>query len=224
MALGTHWARAMAAYCTFSGSYYDPSPWTEQVCAADYEVPQGCPIHFVTGAQIDLSHVMAERVAADGTATDTASTATIDGEDDRTFLLPDEFSCDCAQTLTAITFQHVVVSVPAAVAGESVRLSGIAFSGGGDEVLITAPAACPQVEWPTEYEVALACDRCPMDPDGSGSDHHGDGPFGLDVGGCAAGGGDASLLVVAMAAFLPLVRRRRSGRVRATCGADSAGS
>ena len=209
----------MAAYCTFSGSYYDPSPWTEQVCAAEYEVPQGCPIHFVTGAPIDPANVKAERVAANGDVTQTASTTTIDGADQRTFLLPDEFSCDCAQTPTTIAFSHVSVSVPAAVAGESVRLWG--FSGSGDEVMITAPAACPTVEWPTDYEVALACDRCPEPPPDSGNSH-GDGPFGIDAG-CSAGGGDASLLVVAMAAVLPLVRRRRSGRVRASCGADSAG-
>jgi uncharacterized protein (TIGR03382 family) len=211
-----------AAYCMYSGSYYDPAPWTEQVCGADYEVPQGCPIHFVTGAPLDPANVRAERVAANGDVTQTPSTATIDGEDDRTFLLPDEFSCDCAETLTTIAFQHVSVAVPAAVAGESVRLWGVAVSGGEDEVMITAPAPCPVVEWPTDYEVGLACDRCPPPPDNSGGSH-GDGPFGVDVGGCAAGGGDASLLLVAVAAFLPLVRRRRSGRVRASCGADSAG-
>lgn len=209
----------MAVYCQFTGSYYDPSPWTEQVCAADYEVPQGCPIHFVTGAAIDPANVMAERVAANGDVTETSNTATIDGEDDRTFDLPDEFSCDCAREPVAIAFQHVSVTVPNAVAGESVRLWGF---GGEHEVTITAPAACPQVEWPTDYEVGLACDRCPDPPDNSGGSH-GDGPFGIEVGGCAAGGSDASLLVVAMAAFLPLVRRRRSGRVRASCGADSAG-
>lgn len=211
--------RDMAVYCTFSGSYYDPSPWTEQVCAAEYEVPQGCPIHFVTGAAIDPKNVMAERVAANGDVTETASTATIDGEDDRTFDLPDEFSCDCAREPVTIAFSHVSVSVPAAVAGESVRLWGAAFSGGEHEVMIIAPGPCPAVEWPTDYEVALACDRCPEPPP---DNLHGDGPFGIDAG-CNAGGGDASLLLVAMAAFLPLVRRRRSGRVRASCGADSAG-
>lgn len=222
MALGTQLPDDMALYCQFSGSYYDPSPWTEQTCSSEYEVPQGCPFHFTTGAQIDPTQLRTDRVAADGTSTEASNTATIDGEDQRTFLLPDEFSCDCAQTPTTITFEHVSVTVPAAVAGESVRVWGFSF-GGGHEVAITSPGPCPTVEWPTDYEVGLACDRCPMDyDDGSGNSH--DGPFGVDIGGCAVGGGDASLLVVALAGVLPLVRRRRSGRVRARCGADSAGS
>ena len=60
---------AAMAYCTFSGSYYDQAPWTEQVCAADYQVPAGCPIHFVTGAELTPANVVTQTVATDGTRT-----------------------------------------------------------------------------------------------------------------------------------------------------------
>jgi MYXO-CTERM domain-containing protein len=196
----------MPVTCDFYGSYYQPEPWG-QACAVDVAVPEGCPIHFVTGTPINPAYITAERVAANGTATDTPNTATVIGTELVSFSVMDVSSCDCHQTSIGVEFQHVQVDVPAAVAGESVRLSGISYQSGAYEVQITAAGPCPAPEWPTEYHAALACDRCPeMDSDGDGipdpDDPHDDSA------GCAVGG-DPSVILVGLA-LLPFVRRRRA--------------
>lgn len=200
----------MAVYCDFYGSYYDAEPWTHEVCPADVAVPEGCPIHFSTGAPIDPAHIMAQRVAANGIAMDTPSTAMSVGTELVTFSVMDVFSCDCHQTSVAAQFDHIEVDVPAALAGETVRLYGTAYEGGTYEVQITAAAPCPTPDWTAEYHAALACDLCPTDPD---MDSDGDGvPDDIDTsddsGGCAVGG-DPSVILVGLA-LLPLVRRRRA--------------
>jgi len=200
----------MAGICMFSGSYYDPQPWTHQVCAVEASVPEGCPIHVVTGAQIDTANVTAQRISG-MTMTDTPASATIIGTDLRSFTVPDEFSCDCAPTGIAVDFDHLSIAVPAAVAGYTIRLWGISYQAGQYEVTITAPAACPTPDWPTDYQVALSCDRCPEDPDtggGSGSGNDPDDLFGDgSEGGCSVGSEPS--LVVLVAVMLPLTRRRR---------------
>ena len=185
----------MAGVCEFTGSYYEPSPWTDRPCAVDYSVPEGCPMHFVTGASIDPANVMAYRISANQELTPTASTATIEGSDVAKLWVMDVASCDCEYTTVEVAFSHVAVDVPAAVAGERVQL----FGGFGDyEVAITEAGPCPTPQWPTGYWASLACDRCPedpidpTDPDGSST-------------GCSAGGEPSALLV---AAILALVRRR----------------
>src|SRR4051812_1173384 len=113
---------AAMAYCTFSGSYYDQTPWTAQVCAADYQAPAGCPIHFVTAAPLTPGDVTTQTVATDGTPTPTPSTPTLAGPDPRTFSLPDEFSCDCALESVTINFERVVVDIPAANPGDTIEV------------------------------------------------------------------------------------------------------
>lgn len=197
----------MAVYCDFYGSYYDPDPWTHQACMVDVAVPEGCPIHFVTAAPIDPAQIVAQRVDTNGTATDTPSTATIIGSDQATFSVMDVTSCDCHQTNIGVEFDHIEVDVPAARAGETVYLQGIAFQSGSLAVQIDPAGPCLAPEWPTEYHAALACDRCP-DPDSDGdgvpdSDDRND-----NSAGCAVGG-DPSLILVGLA-LLPFVRRRRA--------------
>jgi len=189
----------MGAYCTFTGSYYDPAPWTNEACPVDAAVPEGCPIHFVTGAPIDPAHITAERVS-NQLVMPTASTATIIGSDEVTFSVMDVMSCDCAQTNVHVSFSHVSVDVPDAVAGESVRLQGVAYSAPDYEVAITAPGPCPTPDWPSGYQAGLACDLCPIDPDGDPNTPNG------SEGGCSAGGEPSLLLFAAAALF---VRRRR---------------
>ena len=199
-------AEGMALYCDFSGSYYDPEPWTHQACAVDVAVPEGCPIHLVTGAQINPAYVMAQRVTSNGVATDTPSTLTSVGADHESFWVMEVNSCDCHFTTVAVTFEHLEIDVPGAVAGETVRLWGL-LQGNGYEVQITAPGPCPTPEWPTEYSAALACDRCP-EPDNDGDGIPDDIDTHDDNAGCAVGG-DPSVILVGLA-LVPFMRRRRA--------------
>lgn len=203
----------MPVVCTFSGSYYDQTPWTEQACAVEYVVPAGCPVHFVTAAPIMPSDITAEKVAMDGSSTPVSSTASIVGTDSQGFVLPDEFSCDCAPTSVTINFQRFQVAVPTAQPGDGIV---VRFPGQGQTVGFDIGAAgpCPAPEWPTEYDVGLACDRCPVDPgNDAGSDPHGDEPLGIH--GCSTGS-DPSLLALSALALLPLARRRATDRSRRT--------
>ena len=202
-----HFAQGMAVTCDFYGSYYDAAPWTHEVCPADVAVPEGCPIHFSTGAPIDPAHITAQRVAANGTATDTPSTATSVGSEQVTFSVMDVYSCDCHQTNVAVQFEHIAVDVPGAVAGDTVRLWGTAYEGGTYEVQITAAAPCPAPDWSAVYHAALACDICPeMDTDGDGIPDPDDPPD--EASGCVVGG-DPSVILAGLA-LLPFMRRRRA--------------
>ncbi|HTL33418.1 MAG TPA: hypothetical protein VL326_09845 [Kofleriaceae bacterium] len=194
----------MSVYCDFYGSYYDPDPWTHKACAVEYSVPEGCPMHFSTGAPIDLAHVAA-KLSSGGSLMDAPSTAMNIGSDQVTFSVMDVNSCDCHQTSIGVEFQHVEVDVPDARAGDIVYLQGTAFESGEYSVEIGPAGPCPTPEWPTEYHAALACDRCPVD-----GDTNGDGVPDLDNDdvGCAVGG-DPSVILVAFA-LAPLVRRRRA--------------
>jgi hypothetical protein len=155
----------MNAVCDYSGSYYDQTPWTEHACAAEDTVPAGCPVHFVIGAELDPSLISAVRLESDGTTTPLASTASLVDTVTKTFTLPDEFSCDCAPTQTAIAFQRFAVVVPDATAGDTIAIQ--IYGGTIDAAYgITAAASCPADVWPSDYEVALACDRCSQEPDG----------------------------------------------------------
>lgn len=196
----------MALYCDFSGSYYDQAPWTHEPCMAETSVPAGCPVHFVTGAPIDPQQLQAFLLQSDGTKPQTPSSATVVGSDDRTFTLPDEFSCDCTPTQVGISFQRIAVDIPAATAGDSVTLWGVGYEAGPLEIEFTAPAPCPEPQWPEQYSVGLACDRCP-DPDTDGDGVPDDQESDFDVG-CAVGG-DPSVILAGLA-LLPLLRRRRT--------------
>jgi MYXO-CTERM domain-containing protein len=180
----------MTVACTFEGSYYDLAPWAEHACEVEPAVPEGCPVHFVI-AEVDLANIQVSLLSG-GTTTQVASTASLVGTDPHSFLLPDEFSCDCAPTATTIIFQQIAVMIPSAVEGDTVEVEGLDFQ-------ITAPAACPPPSWPTDYEVGLACDRCPMNTSGGGLG-----------GGCTAAGGAPPLALAALA-LLPFLRRRRRG-------------
>ncbi len=193
----------MVVSCDFYGSYYDADPWTHQACMVDVAVPEGCPIHFVAAAPIDPTQITAQRSAANGTVIDTPSTATIIASDQVTFSVMDVSSCDCHQTNIGVEFDHLEVDVPAARAGETVYLQGIAFQSGSLAVQIDPSGPCPAPEWPTEYHAAIACDVCP-DPD---SDDDGATDSDDNSAGCAVGG-DPSVILVGLA-LLPFVRRRQ---------------
>lgn len=138
--------------CDYSGSYYDPSPWTEHACTAQYEVPAGCPIDVVTANDPTLFTV--SRGGAD-----VASSSTVVDTVTQTFTIPDEFSCDCAPTDIAVGFHRVAITVPDAAAGDVLTVGM-----GGDRFDFSIVAAAPCVTaWPDGYTVALACDRCPTD-------------------------------------------------------------
>ncbi|HUS33137.1 MAG TPA: hypothetical protein VMZ53_31765 [Kofleriaceae bacterium] len=194
----------MPLTCDFTGSYYDPAPWTERPCAAEYSVPEGCPIHFVTGAPMPFDgwNLSAQVISPDGTGTLASSTTKSIGSDEQDFTVMDTLSCDCAWTTMHVSFQHMEVDVPSAVAGDSVILWGAGVQS-QFEIEITAAAPCPTPEWPTEYRAGLACDRCPEPVDED--DDHWDGPGDFDVG-CSAGG-DPSLLLAGLV-LLPFLRRR----------------
>lgn len=194
--------------CTYTGSYYDPAPWTESACVADEMVPAGCPVHFVIGTQLPDGSVTADRVGSGGTTTPLASTTTLVDTVTQTFSLPDEFSCDCAPTETAIGFSRYAVAVPGAKAGDVIGLEigGISTP---FAYQIVAAGPCPAPDWPTDYEVALACDRCPgsdVPPDGG---LPGDPVTPPEDHGCAVGGAPG---VLAALLLLPLARRRRVHR------------
>ena len=184
--------------CTYTGSYYDQTPWTESACAADDAVPAGCPVHFVIGAQLQPTDVMAERVGSDGTTTPLSSTTTLVDTVSQGFTLPDEFSCDCAPSGVGIQFGRYAVAVPDARPGDTI---GLDIAGAEPfTVQIAAAGTCPAPDWPTEYDVALACDPCTNPPPGDTP------PGDMDGHGCNAGGDAGAMLAVLL---LPLVGRRR---------------
>jgi uncharacterized protein (TIGR03382 family) len=179
--------------CTFIGSYYDPSPWTEQACSDQLSVPAGCPITFVTGADLVGSDVAMGLLGSDGRTTPIASTATLVDTVSQTFTLPDEDSCDCAPTPIAIPFERFSVAVPSAVAGDVLELDYLGFAGPPFQVQVTAAAPCGPLQWP-DVEISLACDRCPAQPS--------------DSNGCGAAG--APTLAIAGLALAMMLRRRRA--------------
>lgn len=166
--------------CDFYGSYYDPSPWTEQACFAQDEIPAGCPIDIVIAgdAVITVEDRDSSRVVVD--------TVT------KTFTVPDEGSCDCAPTELAVELQRIALTVDA-VEGDVVKLS---IAGRGYDFTMGAPGPCVTA-WPDDYAVALACDRCPGEPPVADPTS--------PAAGCNAGGGPSLLL-----GLLLIARRGRS--------------
>ena len=198
--------------CVFNGSYYDPTPWTEEACIIETSVPAGCPLHFVTGAMPSLSSVTVDLVASDGTMTQVASAATLVGTVSPSYVLPDELSCDCAPTPTTIPFERFAVAVPGAAAGETLEVQFPGYSGPPDEVEVGPAAACGTPQWPTDIQVALACDRCPPPPGDAPRDEAGVGTAPDPVHrGCDAGSG--SVLGVVGIALLSVRRRRARARL-----------
>ena len=194
--------------CTFYGSYYDPQPWAEQACMAEYSVPAGCPIHFVTAATVMPSDV----TVTDGSGSAAASTTTLVDSQVVQLDTIDVYSCNCDHTTESWTFQRFAVAAPSLQAGDYATISWPGFSGPAASVSITAAAACPTVEWPSSYVSAIACDRCPQDPIGSGSGSDpgsGAGPIfpSRNGSGCATGGSSS---LGAVLALLALRRRRAS--------------
>jgi uncharacterized protein (TIGR03382 family) len=190
--------------CDFGGSYYNPEPWVTTPCEIEVAVPEGCPIHFIAAGPLDLTNITTSRKPGNGEHEITPNTATVVGSDDVTFSVMDVWSCDCAQTNIGVSFQHIELDVPAAMAGDSVSIWG---TGTDHYVRIDAAGPCPTPEWPSGYSAALACDRCP-DPHDYGEDQDSGGdPFDVDVG-CTASSDASPLLLVAL--VLVMLRRRRS--------------
>jgi hypothetical protein len=191
----------MAVVCTYSGSYYDPAPWTERACRVEASVPEGCPVHFTISTAVDLATITASRIAPNGTDTPLASTASLVGTHSQEFLLPDEDSCDCALKSSTITFQQIAVTVPAAAVGDVIEIGPYSTEDGLLGIMVTPAAACPPPAWP-DYEIELACDPCDLAHPGA------------EGAGCAAGG--KSPVALALFALLPLARRRRATPAAAT--------
>lgn len=181
--------------CTFYGSYYDPYPWTEQACVVESYVPEGCPIHFTTAAGV---------MAADVTVNGSAGGATLVDTQDVALATIDVYSCDCPHVTEETVFQRFAVATTGLHAGDYATIGWPSASGPQMGAAITAAGPCPAVEWPSEYGTAIACDRCPVDPAGSGSGS-GSGGGSSHGGGCNAGGAPGySVAVLAL-----LARRRR---------------
>jgi len=191
--------------CTFYGSYYDPQPWTEQPCMVEYAVPQGCPVHFITAANVKASDI--EVMGGSGV---TPSTTTLVDTQVVPLDTLDVYSCNCDQITEVVTFQRFAVTAPSLVAGDYAEITWSGESGPTGSVLFQDPAACPPVEWPTTIEAAIACDRCPVDPIGSdGSGSGSDTVHPMHGGGCATGGGASIGVAFAVLALSGRGRRRR---------------
>lgn len=164
---------------------------------AEYSVPAGCPMHFVTAAEVMPSQVMVNGGSSTATLVDT-QVVQLD--------TVDVFSCSCDHVTQGVTFQRFAVTSQGLQAGDYASIDWVGYSGPVGSIAITAAGACPTVEWPTDYQAAIACDRCPVDPIGSDSGSgSGSGGGNGHGGGCAAGGTSS---VAAALALLALRRRR----------------
>ena len=176
----------MTLDCTYHGEYSTPQNWYG-ACAANAAVPEGCPIRFVTphaGAPLVIYRNGVELTSATSSSVIEATV----GADVRSV---DVYDCECVHISVPVQFDRIALTVPAAVAGDS-----IAFGGAGNaeesSIAITAAGPCPVAEWPTSFEQLTACDLCPMDPADPGHTPDGNG-------GCSTTGGGAGLVMLCLA-------------------------
>jgi len=185
-------ARTVYADCTYRNGYYDPG--LDGACVAETMAPSGCPVHFVTPHGQPAAMFTVHRGAQDVTLPATTSIVETIGVP---LSLVDPFDCDCAQTDATVPFDRQALMLTGAMAGDTVE-----FAPGhldvSQIVAITAAGPCPAVVWPTQFEVATQCDRCPQQPPSSSSS-------------CSTGGG-GDWLGVAIAIGLVTRRRRPHGR------------
>ncbi|HEY1811426.1 MAG TPA: MYXO-CTERM sorting domain-containing protein [Kofleriaceae bacterium] len=189
--------------CTFYGSYYDPAPWVDAACAATDSVPAGCPLPFVIDGELG-SNDIAVSVSRGSAAVPNDATLMFDGSDTEPIDgAKDVDSCTCDPEQVSATFDRYEVDVTPLEPGDQVVVA-IGGSNGGSlgtlTFVIDAAAACPVIDWPTEFDAGIACDTCPVDDNGSGA--VGDD----DPAGCNTSGG--APLWIGLAALV-LVRRRR---------------
>jgi MYXO-CTERM domain-containing protein len=193
--------------CTYTGGYSSPENWN-YACLAEATVPLGCPIYLV-----------APHGVVDVTATSTvvgrpyqpvtlASQTVLDDTVTEQMHTVDVYSCDCARETLAIQFDRLALSLTDAHEGDMLSVGASYGNPSQNMVTLEAAGPCPPPVWPTFFEQATACDRCPgYDPSPN-----------KDSGGCAAtgevGGLPAALLVAGL-----LAARRRRGSLSGSSGA-----
>jgi 1-acyl-sn-glycerol-3-phosphate acyltransferase len=183
--------------CTYTGSYYSPENWN-YACLAETTVPLGCPIYLVaphgvvdvtaTSTVIGRAYqpvTLASKTVLDDTVTEQMHTV-------------DVYSCDCARETLAIQFDRLALSLTDAHEGDMVSVGASYGNPSQNMVNIEAAGPCPPPVWPSFFEQATACDRCPG-YDSSPSQN---------AGGCATAGGLGGLPVVMLVAGLLVARRR----------------
>lgn len=185
--------------CTYTGSYSSPENWN-YACLAEATVPLGCPIYLV-----------APHGVVDVTATSTvigrayqpvtlASQTVLDATVTEQMHTVDVYSCDCARETLAVPFDRLVLSLTDAREGDTVSVGASYDNPSQNMVYIDAAGPCPPPVWPSFFEQATACDRCPgYDPSPA-----------KDAGGCATTGDLGGLAAMLVAGVLALRRRRRS--------------
>jgi MYXO-CTERM domain-containing protein len=186
-------ARSVYAECRYQNGYYDPG--LDGACIAETSTPEGCPVHFVIPHSQATATFTVHRGTRDITLPATLSLVESVGVP---LSLVDPTDCDCTRTDATLLFDRQALTLTGAKAGDTVEFaSGHLYV--PQIVAITAAAACPAVVWPTQFEVATQCDRCPRQaPDSSSSS-------------CSTGRG-GSWLAAAIALGLAGRRRRRHGK------------
>lgn len=185
-------ARSADAECRYQNGYYDPG--LDGACIAETGVPEGCPVHFVIPHSQATATFTVHRGTRDITLPATFSLVESVGVP---LSLVDPDDCDCTRTDATLLFDRQALTLTGAQAGDTVEFaSGHLYV--PQIVAITAAASCPAVVWPTQFEVATQCDRCPRQaPDPSSAS-------------CSTGSG-GSWLAAAIAVVLAGRRRRRDG-------------
>ena len=185
--------RMADAECRYQNGYYDPG--LDGACIAETSAPEGCAIHFVIPHSQATAAFTVHRDTRDITLPATSSLVESVGVP---LSLVDPGDCDCARTDATVVFDRQALMLTGGKAGDTVEFaSGHLYV--PQIVAITAAAPCPAVVWPTQFEVATQCDRCPRQaPDSSSSS-------------CSTGSG-GGWLAAAIALGLAGRRRRRDGK------------
>jgi MYXO-CTERM domain-containing protein len=184
-------ARIVEADCRYQNGYYDPG--FDGACVAETSAPAGCPVHFVTPHTQATAIFTVHRGTQDITLLATTSLVETVGVP---LSLVDPADCDCTRTDATVLFDRKALMLTGAQASDTVE-----FASGHlhlpQIVAITAAAPCPTVVWPTQFEVATQCDRCPREPPASSS--------------CSTGSGGGWLAAAIAFGLAGRRRRRRRG-------------
>jgi len=187
-------ARTADAECRYQNGYYDPG--FDGACVAETSAPAGCPVHFVTPRAQAAAMFTVHRGTQDITLPAATSLVETVGVP---LSLVDPIDCDCARTDATVLFDRQALMLTGAIAGDAVEFaSGHLYV--PQIISITAAGPCPAVAWPTQFQVATQCDRCPREPASSAS---------CSMGG---GGGGGGWLAAAITLGLVARRRRRDGK------------
>jgi uncharacterized protein (TIGR03382 family) len=179
--------------CIFLGNVEEPAPWLYKACGGELSVPAGCPITFVTAADVTAAEVSIDLLGSNDTRKPIDSDAMLFETVLQTYALADQSNCSCAVTPTTIAFQRFSVRVPSAAAGDRFELEGF---GNDVDFQITTAAPCGPLQWPPAIDVSVDCERCAPPPPPDAQE------------GCGAAGAPA--FAIAGLALLVVTRRRRA--------------